>query len=579
MVHIEKEIKNDIIYLRLSHRARVDGKSKRIWSVWLGREDEVSEYAKNIKDFSELEFEPMIYDYGLPMVLMKMVERLDLINIINECTVKRKQGLSVGNYIIIATLQRCVKPQSKVHIKKWYESTYLKYIFPKITTYLDSMAYTNHFPYLTDEVIEAIETKIAEKLRIKFNVEMKELFFDPTNFFTYTNPTRENQTLFGHGHSKDGRNTLNLVNLSLICTRDGGIPVMYYAYPGGTNDPTHFKELYPKILIRLQKLKISAPTVILVFDKGNISPEAFKAFDDSGLHWICSVRPSTHKDLNSLISNNFPMYELPNKKTVGILETKRPMFSDAAIKKSTVPDYENPARRMIISFNPEHAKWNELNIKQKLQAKIDIINQFFKGPENRLAKTKRYSKWKSKAHVEEKIRKVIKSNNNENYLELISYNVNELGGEITYNIEIDKEKLEKYLKTLGKSYYMTSHPTMTGPEIIWLYRQQFNVERAFSYLKSPDYIRISPIRVHTDESVQGHTFTCVLGLLLLTLISREVREQFPELSVLTIKELLSEIKIVEFQYPGTQKIKKTINKLSPDAKKLFDFYKLNEILH
>jgi len=579
MVHIEKVIKNNTTYLRLSHRARVNGKSIRVWSIWLGREDKILEHAQDIKEFMELEFEPIIYDFGLPVVLMKIAERLNLIEIINECTVKRDQGLSVGHYIMIATLQRCIKPQSKSHIKKWFNSTYLQYMFPRITTYLDSMAYTNHFPYLTDESIESIEIQIAEKLRTEFKVEMKELFFDPTNFFTYATPRRENQTIFGHGHSKEGRHALNLVNLSLICTRDGGVPIMHCTYPGGTNDPTHFREEYPKILKRLQKLKISAPTVILVFDKGNISPEVFKAIDDSNIHWICSVRPSTHKDLDSLTSDDFPMYELPNKKKVGILEFKRPMFSESAIKRSGVPNYKNPARRMIVVYNPERAKWNGNNLKQKLKVRIDLINNFFKGPEQRLKNTKKFPKWKKKDAVEEKIKKIITDNNKKEYLDYISYEVKERpksngGAKISYKIEINKDKLEKHLKTLGKGYYMTSHPTMTGPEIIWLYRQQFNVERAFSYLKSPDSIRIRPMWVHTNDSVQGHIFTCVLGLLLLTLIAREVKEQFPELGFPTIRNLLSEIKIVEFEYPKTRRIKRTLAKMSPDAKKLFDFYKL-----
>jgi len=580
MVHIENVVKNGKTYLRLSQRARVKGKSRRVWSIWLGREDMIREQAQDIKDSLKLEFESVVYDYGLPVVLMKYVERLDLINIINECTAKRKQGLSVGHYIMLATLQRCIKPQSKVHIRKWFYFTYIQYMFPKLTTYLDSMAYTNHYPYLTEKAIESIETKIAEKLRTEFKVEMKELFFDPTNFFTYTNPKRENQTIFGHGRSKEGRHTLNLVNLSLICTRDGGIPIMHCTYSGGTHDAAHFKEQYPKILLRLKKLKNPASTVILVFDKGNISPEVFKILDDSGVLWICSVRPSVHKDLNLLTSDDFPMFELPNRKKVGVLETKRPMFSEAALKRSKIPDYENPDRRLIIQYNPERAKWNGNNLTLKLEARIDEINNFFKGSEQRLVNTGKFPKWKKIDAVKSKIRKIITEKNKDGYLDYISYEVKRIRDptkgvtRIQYELSFNKEALEEHLKTLGKSYYMTNHPTMTGLEIIWLYRQQFNVERAFSYLKSPDSIRIRPMWVHTNDSVQGHNFTCVIGLLLLTLIARDVRGSFPELGFLTIQDLLSEIKVVEIKFPGTRRIKRNIVKLSPEAKKLSDFYEL-----
>jgi len=586
MVHFEKEIKEGVTYVRVSHRARVNGKSKRVWSVWLGREDKILERARDIKAIFELEFEPVIRDYGLPVVLLKKAEQLDLINIINECTAKRDQGLSVGHYILIATLQRCIKPQSKVHIRDWFHSTHLQHVFPEITTYLDSLAYSNHYHYLTKEAIEEIETRITVKLRTEFNVEMKELFFDPTNLFTFTNPRRENQVLFGHGHSKEGRHSLNLINLSLLCTRDGGIPVMHCTYPGGVHDAVHFKHQYPKILERLEKLGISPQVVILVFDKGNISPEIFQVLDESEMYWICSVRPSVHKDLALLTPDEFPRFELPNGKKIGVLEFQRPMFSRAALKKSTVPGYENPDRRLIVQYNPRRAKWNGKNFTRKLEARMAEVDHFFKGPEQRLANPGKFPKWKKRDAVEAKIIDILTSKGKKQYMDYIFHEVKSLQPRgpregvpgIQYEIGVKKEALEGHLKTLGKSYYMTNLPAMPGPEIIWLYRQQFNVERAFRYLKNPDSIRIRPMFVYTDDSVRGFNFTCVLGLLLLSLVTREVRGVFPEMGLPAIRELLSEIKVVEIEFPGIRIKKQKIVKLSPEAKKLADFYKLGNLI-
>ena len=581
---IEERKSRGQIYLWLTHNGRVNGKTVRVFSVYLGPKKAFEAHIENIKLSTKPDTKICTYDFGLPVILMKFAQRLDLINIINTCTAKRDQSLSVGHYMMIATLQHCIKPQSKVQIRNWFYSTYLQYLFPKITTYLDSMAYWNHYPYLTAEAMEAIETQIAAKLRAEFQVELKELFFDPTNFFTYTHPRRENQQLFGHGHSKEGRHTLNLINLSLLCTRDGGIPVMHCTYAGGTHDAVHFKDQYPLILARLHTLHISAPTVILVFDKGNISPEIFQALDESGMYWVCSVRPSVHKDLSRLTSAEFPIVELPNRKQVGILEFQRPMFSEAAIRESTVPDYENPERRLIVQYNPDRAKWNGTNLLTKLQARIDIINHFFKGSEQRLVNIKKFPKWKTQAAVEAKIRTFITDKGKPEYVDYITYQVKgihpppEEATPVQYEVGLNEEALEAYLKTLGKSYYMTNHPAMTGSEVIWLYRQQFNVERAFRYLKSPDLIRIRPMWVYTDDSVQGFNFTCVLGLLLLTLIAREVNAVFPEYGLQTIWQLLSEIKVSEIEFSGSQKKVRKLVEISPDAKKLSEFFQLENVL-
>jgi len=65
---------------------------------------------------------------------------------------------------------------------------------------------------------------------------MNELFFDPNNFFTFFNSKDGTQTLLRHGHSKENRNSLNLVNLSVFYTKNGGILVMHHIYPEGVHD-------------------------------------------------------------------------------------------------------------------------------------------------------------------------------------------------------------------------------------------------------------------------------------------------------------------------------------------------------
>jgi len=553
---IEKRTSRGYTYLWLTHKARVNGKSVRVFSIYLGPETAFKEHVENIKLSVKPETKVLTYDFGLPFILMRLVERLDLINIINECTDKRDQGLSVGEYMVIATLNRCIKPRSKNQIRKWFYSTDLQRMFPKIETYLDAGAYLNHFQYLTEESIEAIETRINQKLLAEFKVEMSELIFDPTNFFTFINSKDEDQTLLGHGHSKENRNSLNLVNLSVFCTRNGGIPVMHHVYPGGVHDAAHFKDEYPRFIKRLEKLGIPTPKITLVFDKGNISPEVFQEIDSSGIHWVASVRPSSYKDLQTLAPTDFKMYTLPNGKEVGILELKRTLHGKD--------------RRLIVIYNPRRAYSTGKKLKRKLEAKINAVNKWFK-EENRL----NVKKWRSPKAVEEKIKDIIQ---NKTHLGLISYKVTGKYGKVKYNIEINKAALEEHLKTLGKGFFMSNHPTMSPPEIVWLYRQQFTIERAFKYLKNPESLRITPIFHRKDECIRGHIFTCILGLLLLTLLTKDVNKSFPELGLPTILDLLSEIKVAEIKFSGSQKIIRKIVEISPDAKKLSDLYKLENAL-
>ncbi|MHA1336364.1 MAG: IS1634 family transposase [Candidatus Helarchaeota archaeon] len=542
---IKKKIKGNI-YLYLAKNARINGKTRRIWEKYIGPENKINEQTELLIDP-----EPSIttFDFGLPIALMQLVKELDLIGIINECTSKRSQGLSVGHYIVLAAINRCVKPTSKARLRRWFEHTALFKEFPPIDTYLDSMAYTNHFKYLTPEVIENIEERINKKLIEVFNVSMNTLFYDPTNFFTYINP-KKGVELPKHGYSKEGRFTLNLVGLTLFCTKDGGLPVLHETYPGNLQDAKVFKEQIPHLLGRLKRVGIDPREICLVFDKGNLSQEAFNQINDANIYFVCSIRPSTQKEFDSLTPADFTLERLPNGKEIGVLEFDKQLYG--------------PNDRLLVVYDPRIKTRQEKNLMIKLEKKIEAVHEWFKERLN-------VKKWRKPEVVEKKIRSILKT---KKYLKLIDYSVSGTFGNVRYSIKINEKALKSHLSTLGKSYFLSNHPTMKPLELVWLYRQQYTVERAFKYIKSPHLLSVRPMFHWTDESIRGHLFTCVLGLLLLTLLTRKIQQKFKQMSIWSIVEYLSEIELAIIRYKRTKKIIKKIVDISPEAKELSKFLEL-----
>lgn len=546
MVHLVRKKIKGRIYLYLEETARVDGKSKRVWQKYLGPES-------RIKEQVNYQFKPDFtisnLDFGLPIALLQIAEKLDLVDIIDKCAVKRNQGLSVGKYILFAALNHCVRPTSKSKIQNWFKNTALTQKYHPIDTYFDAKAYSNHFKYLSEDILEKIETQLHKKLIKEFDVKMDTLFYDPTNFFTYINP-KDNQNLPKHGHSKENRFTLNLVGLSLFCSSDGGLPVISKVYSGNIQDAPLFRNEIKRLRKRLLKVEKLPQDLCLVFDKGNLSEGAFEEIDEMKIHFIASVRPSTQKEFHELTSDDFTLVELPNRKQVGILEYERKLYGKQ--------------RRLIVSFNPKRAQWQGKNLDKKLHKKIDEIHEFFKTRLN-------IKKWRDSEAVKLKIEDIIKT---KKHFQWIDYSVSETKGKIKYCASINQHKVEEHYKTLGKSYLISNHPTMSNYEIIWLFRQQYTVEQAFKYLKSPNLLSIKPIYHQNDECIRGHIFSGVIGLLLMQLLTRKVQKQFPEMSLFNIIELLSEIELSLIKFKGSQKITKKICEISPKAEELCKFLNL-----
>jgi len=548
VVYVEKKVIEGKTYLYLVIKARVDGKVKRVWQKYLGPEASFQEKAETMKLKLSDNYSITTREFGLEIALWQIAEELKLHQIIEDFTSKRSQGMAVSQYLVLSTINRVIDPMSKHQISSWLDRSYLRSCIPQIEdTYAErlSMAHTNHFQYLTDEAILQIQQKLTNQLLLKFDVKMDQLFYDPTNFYTYINPGEGNE-LARHGKSKEGRNVLNLIGLSVVCTNDGGLPLFHHVYPGNVQDAELFKTQHQTILDHLHRLDLNPTDVTLVFDKGNISEDAFAGIDKSGLQFICTVRPSSHKDLHDLTEDDFQMITLPNGKNVGFKEYSRTIHSQE--------------RRLIVCYDGNRQQWYEKNKLAKIEKKIQSIHTWF---ETRL----NTHKWRSKENVEEKIEKMM----GKTFLSYVHYKVEEVENEeLIYELSMDNNYFDSEVAKLGKSYLMTSHePDWTAEKVIWLYRQQYTVEKLFSYLKDhPQAVSVRPIYHHKDDSVRGHIFSCLLGVLLLLLLKRKINSFYPSMELDDICRGLEDIKIADIAFSESD-IKHKIIKNSSLASQLF----------
>lgn len=61
-----------------------------------------------------------IYDFGAVTVLLDIAGKLKIVEIIDEVVKKRKQGLSVGEYMLLVAINRAGDPRSKQQFWNWY---------------------------------------------------------------------------------------------------------------------------------------------------------------------------------------------------------------------------------------------------------------------------------------------------------------------------------------------------------------------------------------------------------------------------------------------------------------------------
>src|SRR3989338_4133328 len=235
MVYLFSKLVKGKRYYYLGENKSINGQSRRILETYLGSADNLKRFLES--DFSPKEAESL--SYGLPVALLNLSEEMGFVKIIDSNCPKRNQGLSVGEHILIDLINRIDEQQSHNKLGKWFSKTILRKMFKVKDSYLSSQNYWNHWQYLNEEKIENIQKELLPNL-IK-NVDLSQIFYDPTNFSTYIedkhkdipkNMKRHAVSMAKYGKPKSGIKGLRQINLALLVTKDFGIPLWHKTSEG-----------------------------------------------------------------------------------------------------------------------------------------------------------------------------------------------------------------------------------------------------------------------------------------------------------------------------------------------------------
>ena len=146
----------------------------------------------------------------------------------------------------------------------------------------------------------------------------------------------------------------------------------------------------------------------------------------------------------------------------------------------------------------------------------------------------------------------------------------------------DRTAYQQLQRTLlGKTILFTDHANWSDEEIVTAYRGQHHVENAFRQMKDVHYVRFRPAHHWTDQKLRVHAFTCVLALLLCSLLRRELSRKGIEVSLDRMLETLDTIREVQVLLSsgrGRPRVQRTHSQLEPLAAQMFKALDLGRLL-
>ena len=541
---------------------RVDGKPKIVSQTYLGRADKIIEKLRAAPVPAQ-PLEAVVREFGASTALLALARRLQLVEHIDRHVPKRGSGPSVGTYLLAAVLNRCLAPGSKASLARWFDSTVLGRLLPLRSSQLTSQRFWDHMHRVPVSALPAIERDIVAAMTREFGLDLRQVLFDATNFFTYIDSFNERSQLAQRGHSKEGRRSLRIIGVALLITADFRLPLLHRTYPGNRPDAPLFQSLAADLARRYQEIAAGAETVTLVFDKGNNSRENLDWVERGPFHFIGSLVPTQHPDLLAVPADQMRSLEADGLAGVRAYRTDYEVFG----VERTVLVIWNQAlfdaqcrtllreiakrRQQLRALQQQLRRWREGKIRGGRKPGLPTTQKKVDG-------------WLRARHMRD----------------LFDVKVREEDGLPRVNYRFQRRAWEHLQGTLlGKTLLFTDQADWSDADLVRAYRAQHHVESAFRQMKDSDCIAIRPQYHWTDQKIAVHVFCCVLALMLCGLLQRELSRHGVSGSIPALLDALGGIREVDVLYPaqeegGDSELRTTLSQMTDEQRRMYEILDL-----
>jgi transposase len=539
MDRLEKKRINGKDYYYYSKWGWRNGKCRRLWQRYLGK-------LENIVSAMDGKPDPeyaLVFEHGLAAAFLKEANTMDIAGKVNGLCPKNGSALSVGDYIMIAALNRAIHPKSKKGMWNWFSKTTLLREFSEATgKSLRSQRFWDNMERVSETAAKKIWENIITDCVAREDIDMSRISYDGTNFYTFVDTFNVRCSLAKRGKNKQGRSNLRQISYALFCTQEG-VPLYYDVYEGNGNDAKVFPSMLDNFRNFLKRRfgveKMEAADITLVFDKGNNSKDNFLKLDKSGLSFVGSLKLSQCGDLAE-ISRSDPQFASLNRE--GMEDFKAFM-----VKKRIFGEI----RDLVVMFNQRlfNEQWKTLNNDiSKATSRLEDLRGRLDDRHQGLIKGGRAPTLSSveKQAAEIRSRPYLK--------EIIKVDVRERAKAPELQFELDTAKLDAVADTrLGKKIILAKTKLKDPADIIEAYHGQYVIEHVFKDMKDSGKGNWWPLHHWTDQKIRVHGLYCSIAVLLRALTHRRVRRTGLGISMGRLITELADIKEVVNVFPKRKK--------------------------
>lgn len=490
MASLQAYQSHGIRYYRIVESFRKDGKPAIRVLAHLGRADDILQ--RHQQPAKQLPLKISSLSAGAVTALHRLARELDVDGRIDRALagkledVQVRDGLRVGQSLVVGMIARACAPRSKRAFTDWAHTTYLAELMQFTPADLTSQHFWDQMNAVPVTKLAEIEQELVRAVVEHEQLQLQALAYDTTNFYTHIASTNQRAQLPQRGHNKQGRHDLRQMGLALVVDQATQLPLAHALYEGARSDMKTFAAFLKPIRQRLQELSGQPAQVTLVFDAGASSQQNLQGMEQ----YVTAVRPSYHRAL---------------------LAEAAPQLTEVQLSQGVVRAWRSQrviagqSREVVVVFSP-----------QLYEGQLRGLHQAMAKSGRELAQMG----GRSRTSVEAVRRKLENIRGHQYLRSLLDYHLEaEPGGGVQFRVWSDRSEYQRLLDSyFGLRILISDRSAWSTAQIIEAYRGQSRAEAAFRDLKDPGMLSTRPQFHWTDQKLHVHAFMCVTAYLLLTLL-------------------------------------------------------------
>ncbi len=469
------------VYERENYRDK-DGKVKHKKAKYLGIEiivDGKTQIIPPKKSQKNIDIEiTQSVRYGDIAILYTLLNQFGIIQLLNDFIPRR--GLPVGEVLSSLAINHIIDRETLTMFSKWYQDTGLEEFTKIAASKLNSTnlgAVMTKVKKLVPEGIVDVCIQLFNKIK-HLETGSSALLYDITSTYFYA--TRIPKVRFGN--NKD-ENDQPQINISLVVTKNKGLPIFFRTYEGNISDVTTIQQL----VLDIRRINFHIEAIIL--DRGMTSKTNLKALTTDHIKLIGGI-PLTSNEAKKIVEE----CEITEKNEL-IRPSGLVYYED---QRKTLFDIDG---RAIVCFNHTDLE-QERSIRLK---KIAIA-------ENKVAKILNSDTCnKNSDCLEKEIKVAIKGVSD--YFSIIY----EEGKD---KVVPNEENRKRARLRDGKCLIFTTDFEKPASEVISQYFGKDDIEKIFNCFKS--WLEMQPVRHFDEGHIDVYIFICYLAYLAIALYKNQL---------------------------------------------------------